>query len=145
MATYLYQTIPTDGSEPRQFEYVQSMKEAALTKDPQTGEPVRRVITGGLPFAVNGLKPIDPHDSKAFLKKTNVPGTVGEMWDRSKELSERRAAKEGADPVKQAYYKDYSKKHKGRKHISEKKEGHDAAIKELNTKLKKFDVKIGLA
>lgn len=144
MATYLYQTIPTDGSEPRQFEYVQSMKEAALTKDPQTGEPVRRVITGGLPFAVNGLKPIDPHDRKAFAKKTAVPGTVGELWDRSKELSERRTEKEGVDPIKRRFYDNYSKAHKGRKHTAEKKEGHDAAIKDLNTKLKKFDVKIGL-
>jgi predicted nucleic acid-binding Zn ribbon protein len=48
MATYVYETIPTKpGQKPRQFEYVQSMKEPALTKDPKTGEPVRRVILGG--------------------------------------------------------------------------------------------------
>ena len=44
MAIYVYETL----SEPhRQFEFKQSMSEPALTQDPETGEPVRRVITGG--------------------------------------------------------------------------------------------------
>ena len=48
MATYVYETIPQrDGEEPRRFEVVQSMKDAPLTRDPQTGAPVRRVISGG--------------------------------------------------------------------------------------------------
>jgi hypothetical protein len=48
MATYVYETIPQrDGEEPRRFEVVQSMKDAPLTRDPQTGVPVRRVISGG--------------------------------------------------------------------------------------------------
>ena len=48
MATYLYETIPRRaGAEPRRFEVVQSMKDAPLTHDPETGEPVRRVISGG--------------------------------------------------------------------------------------------------
>ena len=38
------------------------------------------------------------------------------MWDRSKELSEKRKEKEGRDPVQQQYFKDYSKKRKGVKH-----------------------------
>ena len=38
------------------------------------------------------------------------------MWDRSKELSEIRAAKEGKDPIKEKYFKDYAKKTKGKKH-----------------------------
>jgi predicted nucleic acid-binding Zn ribbon protein len=49
MATYVYETIPASQGQPtRTFEIRQSMKEAALTHDPETGEPVRRVITGGL-------------------------------------------------------------------------------------------------
>ncbi len=48
MATYVYETIPQQtGVTPRRFEVVQSMKEAPLQRDPSTGEPVRRVITGG--------------------------------------------------------------------------------------------------
>ena len=48
MATYVYETIPRQpGETPRRFEMVQSMKDAALTRHPDTGEPVRRVISGG--------------------------------------------------------------------------------------------------
>lgn len=48
MATYVYETIPADPEVPRRrFEVRQSMKDAPLSKDPNTGEPVRRVITGG--------------------------------------------------------------------------------------------------
>ncbi len=48
MATYVYETIPKKaGQKPRQFEYEQSMNDAPLVKCPKTGEPVRRVITGG--------------------------------------------------------------------------------------------------
>ena len=54
MATYVYETIPRKPDElPVQFEIVQSMKEQPLRKHPQTGEPVRRVISGG--FGLMGL------------------------------------------------------------------------------------------
>jgi predicted nucleic acid-binding Zn ribbon protein len=49
MAVYVYQTIPSrDGEAVRTYEIRQSMKDAALTKHPETGERIRRVITGGL-------------------------------------------------------------------------------------------------
>ncbi|MFZ4717385.1 MAG: FmdB family zinc ribbon protein [Chthoniobacterales bacterium] len=55
MATYLYETIPgRQGEEPVTFEVQQSMKDAPLTKHPETGVPVRRVITGGLGFVSKG-------------------------------------------------------------------------------------------
>lgn len=48
MPVYIYETIPTDSGEPpRQFEVKQSMNDDALTLDPETGLPVRRVISGG--------------------------------------------------------------------------------------------------
>lgn len=143
MPLYNFTNIVTQ--EVKDFLY--SMKEAPKVGsiiEAEGGKWKRNITTSQI--ATAGISPLDPYSAKDFATKTgNMKGNVGNMWDLSKELSERRAAKEGADPVKQAYYKDYSKKHKGRKHISEKKEGHDAAIKELNTKLKKFDVKIGLA
>ena len=49
MATYVYETIPAKaGGEVRRYEIHQSMKDAALTKHPETGEPIRRVLVGGL-------------------------------------------------------------------------------------------------
>ncbi len=54
MPTYVYETVPADPAEaPVRFEVKQSMKDAPLTKHPETGEPVRRVVVGG--FAPMGL------------------------------------------------------------------------------------------
>ncbi len=51
MATYVYETIPSQpGTAPRRFEVRQSMKDAPLAIDPETGDPVRRIITGGYGF-----------------------------------------------------------------------------------------------
>ncbi|MDD2764460.1 MAG: zinc ribbon domain-containing protein [Opitutaceae bacterium] len=48
MATYVYETIPRHPDElPLRFEVIQSMKDAPLTRHPDTGEPVRRIISGG--------------------------------------------------------------------------------------------------
>lgn len=48
MPTYLYQTLPHDAATPpRQFEVRQSINEAPLTHDPESGARVERVITGG--------------------------------------------------------------------------------------------------
>jgi len=48
MPTYVYQTIPTEpGRAPRRFEMRQAISEAPLLTDPETGDPVERVITGG--------------------------------------------------------------------------------------------------
>ena len=55
MATYVYETIPKNAKQkPRRFEVVQKMSEPALTKDPKTGEPVRRVIVGGSGWVTHG-------------------------------------------------------------------------------------------
>ena len=47
MPTYIYETI-NPRKAGRRFEVRQNMNDAPLTADPETGEPVRRVITGGL-------------------------------------------------------------------------------------------------
>jgi len=48
MTTYVYETIPeTPGQKPRYYEIQQSMKDAPLTKHPETGVLIRRVILGG--------------------------------------------------------------------------------------------------
>jgi len=57
MATYLYETIPQRaGEQPRRFEVIQSMKDAAFTRHPDTGEPVRRLVTGGYGLMGVGTK-----------------------------------------------------------------------------------------
>jgi predicted nucleic acid-binding Zn ribbon protein len=57
MATYVYETIPVKaGTTPQRFEVRQSMKDAALTRHPDTGEPVRRVIVGGFGLMGVGAK-----------------------------------------------------------------------------------------
>ena len=49
MTTYVYETIPSKpGEQPSYFEFKQSMNDAPLTKHPETGEPIRRVMLGGL-------------------------------------------------------------------------------------------------
>ncbi len=57
MPTYTYETVPVDSeSEPRRFEVFQKMTDEPLTTDPQFGEPVRRIVTGGIGIKLQGLK-----------------------------------------------------------------------------------------
>lgn len=66
---------------------------------------------------------IDPYSSKEFIQKTeNKKGTIGDMMDYSKEMSHVRSESNGGvDPVKEKYYKDYSSKRKGAKHVDQMK------------------------
>ena len=142
MPLYSFIDLSTGATEDLFF----TMKDAPKTGSviQHEGRKLRRELTTSQ-LATAGIKPIDPHSQKAFRDKTGSMkgGTLGQLWDLSRELSEKRAAKEGVDSVKEAYYTEYSKQKKGRTHIAKKKEVHDAAIKDLNTKLKKFDVQIG--
>ena len=57
MPTYVYEVIATNSAtESRQFEVFQKMSDAPLTVDPDSGKPVRRVITGGVGIKLKGLK-----------------------------------------------------------------------------------------
>ncbi|MBT5031141.1 MAG: zinc ribbon domain-containing protein [Proteobacteria bacterium] len=57
MPTYVYQTIPSNSEhKPRLFEVFQRMTDATLTNDPVSGEPVKRVVTGGGGIKLKGLK-----------------------------------------------------------------------------------------
>lgn len=51
MPIYVYETT---GKKKRHFEVKQCMSDDPLTHDPETGEPVRRVITGGYGFIQKG-------------------------------------------------------------------------------------------
>ena len=62
----------------------------------------------------------DIDSSDKFVEKTGkMKGTLGEIWDYSQELSDKRAAKNGGiDPVRQKAEEKYSKKRKGMKYKS---------------------------
>jgi len=62
----------------------------------------------------------DPFNNTQFIEKTANAGTMGEMWDRSAEMSSKRAdANNGVDPLKKDYYKKYSEDRAGAKHLSD--------------------------
>ena len=61
MPIYVYETIPQKaGEEPRRFELKQSMNDAPLARDPETGEPVQRVIVGGIGIITQHAAPPPP-------------------------------------------------------------------------------------
>jgi predicted nucleic acid-binding Zn ribbon protein len=57
MPTYIYETLPSNpGEAPRRFEIIQKMSDDPLTVDPETGQPVRRVVSGGQGYKRKGLR-----------------------------------------------------------------------------------------
>ena len=72
----------------------------------------------------------DPNSVQDFVKVTNKPGTYGDLWDRSAELSAKRADKNGGiDPVKEQYFKEYSEKRNGQKHQEQIKQESQQKLK----------------
>lgn len=67
---------------------------------------------------------IDPHSQKDFVRATGKgKGKMGDLWDRAAELSHERASRNGGvDPIKEGFYKEYSKRHKGTKHPEQVRE-----------------------
>ena len=58
MATYVYETVPEKKATPvRHYEFKQSMKDAALSHHPETGEAIRRVFSGGFGILKAGTAP----------------------------------------------------------------------------------------
>ncbi|MGF1484914.1 MAG: zinc ribbon domain-containing protein [Opitutales bacterium] len=49
MPVYVYETVPrTEDEQPEQFELFQSIKAEPLRTHPETGKPVRRLVSGGV-------------------------------------------------------------------------------------------------
>lgn len=57
MPTYVYETVKRPA---RRYEIKQSMKDAALSVHPETGEEIRRVITGGYGYLAKGKSAAAP-------------------------------------------------------------------------------------
>lgn len=64
---------------------------------------------------------IDPFSGNDFVRKSySKKGTMGDLMDRSAELSQQRAEiAGGVDPVKEKYFQDYSAARGGKKHIEQ--------------------------
>lgn len=65
-------------------------------------------------IAMQGFK-VDPFNVKDFVKKTDKPGTVGEVMDRAEEWRDKRIAKEGYDQFAIDDEAKYSKARRGLK------------------------------
>lgn len=118
MPIYLYRNPKTDEI----VEVLQTINEDhVFSKD---GVKYERVFT--VPNASIDTQ-IDPRSQKDFVLKTrDKKETLGSMWDRSKEASEKRIQKDGVDPVQENFYKKYAQKRKGKAHpeLTFKKETH---------------------
>ena len=67
---------------------------------------------------LNSTGKTDPWNSKQFVEKTGRgKGKMGDMMDMSADLSRERASQNGGiDPLKENYYKRYSKERNGAIH-----------------------------
>jgi hypothetical protein len=69
MITYVYETLPKAGKKIRRYEIQQSIKDAALTKHPETGEAIRRcIVPSKVPLFVREAT-IEVHEPVAKRKK----------------------------------------------------------------------------
>jgi predicted nucleic acid-binding Zn ribbon protein len=96
MPTYVYEVLDKKG-EPtgKTFEVVQLMKEAALTKHPETGEPVRRAIV-----APNIAGKWSDIKGKAALSDKNLERLGFTKYERKgKGYMERTAGKSGPKTI----------------------------------------------
>lgn len=95
------------------------------------GKKLRRIF-----YVPNASIDTNVNSESAFVEKTaKMRGTIGDIQDYSKELSEKRGGFN--DPVRQKYYKDYSAKRKGAKHP-------DIIQKQRKERVKKLESKTGL-
>lgn len=72
---------------------------------------------------------LDPFSASDFARKTNTKGTLGDIIDRSKEMSIKRSDKLGYDPIQEKHYENYSKRRNGHEH-------NDVRKRKLKEKLK---------
>jgi predicted nucleic acid-binding Zn ribbon protein len=96
MPTYLYELLDKKGQPTgKTFELVQSMKEDALAKHPETGEPCRRAIV-----APNIAGKWSDIKGKAALSNKNLERMGFTKYERKgKGYMERVAGKEGPKSI----------------------------------------------
>ena len=92
MPTYVYQVIKDDDSEGEMFEIQQPMSKDALTRHPETGEPVRRVYQ-----PPNIASKYTPGHTKKLIDTGNVEKAGFTKYERDKLTGRyhKTAGKEG--------------------------------------------------
>lgn len=107
MPIYIYEHPKTKERK----EVVQRMQEEHVFID-ECGVPWDRVFEAPR-TAIDTLATLNPFDRAGFVKRTAKAGmTLGEMYDESARLSQRRAAVGGQDPIKSSAIKEYESKTK---------------------------------
>ena len=104
------------------IEVIQTMKEAHEYTDKE-GVKWNRIFS--VPQAkVNGK--FDAWSAKSFVDGTGSRrGTVGDIFDKAKELSAERASKNGGvDPIVEKAKRDYSKARGGKSYVSPQEEAN---------------------
>lgn len=118
MAVYLFQN-PDTGEVKEIFQQM---------SDPHTyeedGKEWKRIFT--IPRASIDMN-INPMSHADWNRKTeNKRGTIGDMMDRSRELSEQRERIVGKDPVKEKLFEDHKKKYRGKYHPEDPKRNEES-------------------
>ncbi|MBT7437857.1 MAG: hypothetical protein HN786_04465 [Cellvibrionales bacterium] len=103
MPIYMYMHPETE----EVIEVVQTMNEDHVYVDERNTEWKRVFCTS----QISSNKICDPWNNADFVNQTkNMKGSVGDMMDKSAEMSEMRARQNGGiDPVKEKMHSDYSK------------------------------------
>ena len=119
MPIYIYQHPETE----EYVEILQGMNDELEYTD-KNGTRWKRIFTTP---NMNIDSDVDPFNQADFVRTTgSKKGTVGDMMDLSKELSEKRAEKSGGvDPIKEKGFKDYKKK-TGRDHPKSKPKRYES-------------------
>lgn len=128
MPDYLFGRVDRPNVTTTRFYHMKEAPQLGAIITDEKGVKWKRLVTN--PQAAIDTK-VDPYSAADFSKATNKRGTVGELWDRSAELSAKREDKEGkgCDPIKNAFYENYSKKRKGRKHPDQVREESTRKLK----------------
>ena len=103
-------------------EIIQTMNEDHVYKDESGVEWSRVFTTPNMAVDID----TDPFSQNQFIEKTQNAGTMGDLWDRSAEMSAKRADKNGGlDPMKKDYFSNYAKERGGAKHLSDPNSSND--------------------
>lgn len=116
MPAYIYQHPQTD----ELIEIIQSANEDHIYIDAD-GIQWNRVFTPPQ-ISIDSQNKCESSSSDFISSTKNKKYNIGDMWDKSLELSEKRKRIYGKDPVKEKYFKDWSKKRKGKVHPKQNSE-----------------------
>jgi hypothetical protein len=94
MPLYVYEIVLPDGSGGETFEIIQPLSAKPLTKHPESGQPVRRVI--GVP---NAPRAWNPSRTKGNLSDNKLEGMGFSKYVRGRDGYQKRFGK-GPDVMK---------------------------------------------